>query len=910
MRTLSATQQALVDGAYKKEISWLFTVVTVSAVTYRWSTKSKSFGGNTYSAKILPESFQGVTLNRAKSELRIQAPNELTFSVTNSGSTLTASDFAGATVTVNLVMSNATYADTSVMTWKFRVKDGARGCRAAYQMLYFACEDFLQQYLRGTYPKGKKTRALSDSRTATPKDKACVPVIFGTAYVPIRSAYLNADAKRYYVMGPSGPTYTVSEAASPKEWKNQSTWASASYTFTQNTKTLKGTSYRVVEPIIADSDGDAVVDACGLWKDGDYFLDMACKFSRSDTSSLTSPEEIIEYLLEDFGVPSADIDTGAGSSFATAATTFAGWSLTLNGGLWKKELKTVILSRVLSMCHAVLDVEDKIKLRILSKTSRRTVTSAMISKKADAGEGTFSTSPLTPSGQDSGYILHCESGKPQDRPQEILVSALSAGTTANISDETLDLSWVLDTQRAQCLGTLFFQRLLRKDSALSFEGHATLTDLQPDDVISFSDTNYGGSYSALIDRITLLREGGVQIEAIRFSETLLDYSDLSPVAVTYVDDTTRFWRQDVPYVTVSPIAGEAMFTTIEACLANMPSWARRIVLLRGTHPAPTLTNTYVLPTDRDIEIVGSAGDEVVVLNNPTYNCFEIIDSDRHYKFSNFRIASQNAGVSASYMIFIKGTTAADNLSRVMVDGLDFQLVKQNDIGVRAESGQGVLKVRDCKATGGATGTGWFVSAVAYENVRVKNNQADLMYVGIIAYECNTVWITDNSMTDFRYYGIYVGGTSATNDRIHVNGNTARSGITLFEAEWGIHIQKAENYECMANVVWISASTGASKWGIGLATSNSGIASNNKIFLYNAADPSNNFGMILSVADRNVVQGNVIDMVANRNTATAKDYAIILDSSSDNNQGTDNITYRAGIDLSDSGSGNAITYQAV
>ena len=179
MRSLNATQLALL-AATDKEISWLFTVLTVGATTYSWSTKAKTFSAVNYTAKVIPDSFAGITLNRAKSEYGIQAPNDLSFQALNTGNSLTDSDFVGATVTVNLVMENATYAATSIMQWKFRVTY----CKDIYQILNFNCEDFAQQYLKGYYPLGKKTRALSDSRSITPKDKACVPVIFGTAYIP------------------------------------------------------------------------------------------------------------------------------------------------------------------------------------------------------------------------------------------------------------------------------------------------------------------------------------------------------------------------------------------------------------------------------------------------------------------------------------------------------------------------------------------------------------------------------------------------------------------------------------------------------------------------------------------------------------------------------------------------------
>ena len=95
-RTFSANQNTIAASEFK-EVSWAIKVVDVagSPVTHYWSTKDISYGGNSYTFKIIPESFAGITMNRAKSELGIQAPNDLKFEVTNSDSALDESDFPG-----------------------------------------------------------------------------------------------------------------------------------------------------------------------------------------------------------------------------------------------------------------------------------------------------------------------------------------------------------------------------------------------------------------------------------------------------------------------------------------------------------------------------------------------------------------------------------------------------------------------------------------------------------------------------------------------------------------------------------------------------------------------------------------------------------------------------------------------
>ena len=79
-------------------------------------------------------------------------------------------------------------------------------------------------------------------------------------------------------------------------------------------------------------------------------------------------------------------------------------------------------------------------------------------------------------------------------------------------------------------------------------------------------------------------------------------------------------------------------------------------------------------------------------------------------------------------------------------------------------------------------------------------------------------------------------------------------------------------------------------------------SNNLIQVDNVNNTENHYGIYLAGSDRNVLQGNNIDLVNN----DAKDIGINLDGTSDNNQGGDNITYRCGTGIIDSGTGNAVT----
>ena len=55
MLSLDGTQTAIVAATNKDEVSWLFEVDANGngSVDYRWSTKAKSWGGNSYTFKVI-----------------------------------------------------------------------------------------------------------------------------------------------------------------------------------------------------------------------------------------------------------------------------------------------------------------------------------------------------------------------------------------------------------------------------------------------------------------------------------------------------------------------------------------------------------------------------------------------------------------------------------------------------------------------------------------------------------------------------------------------------------------------------------------------------------------------------------------------------------------------------------------
>ena len=573
MLILNATKRAIVASDYKL-ISWLYDVEGL--VSYNWSTITRTYDGTDYTAKIFPESIDTVVeLERAKSELGIQAPNEISFVADNAGNTLVASDFLNKTVTLYQVISDGTNEEV-IATWKFITTV----CDAYYQALHFTCIDFLQHYLEGDYPNERLIKDISTSTDTDLNDNLCVPVPIGECYIPLRSVYTEIEADRAYVLGSTVNAFTLSKVRSPRSWIGKSEWDD-SYSFAQSPRTIDGGIWQTFQPIIADSDADGVVDACGLWFDGAHFLDMPTQFSRADTVALVSPSDAIEFVLEDFGVPSSLIDTGVGSSFETAAATFKNWQLVFNGAFFYKRPRREVIALLLNMCHATLVVTDKIELHVLNSDPQpvkfsahalypsltlypsgdlkpsvadgSTITDLLadeqltkcdVQRTSPIGKGTLTYQTITQKQSDSGHVVFQIDGEAQDEFLKFIVSAKDG--TSVPAGEMLEVSFVQNPGNTVKIGSLYYQRKFLKQANISFLGMDWMLHLRPDDVITVNHADYGGEFDVLIDSMRIKKDGSVQFEVIRFSDDLDNWEDLPYKGVSIVvDDSVAFWSPSV-----------------------------------------------------------------------------------------------------------------------------------------------------------------------------------------------------------------------------------------------------------------------------------------------------------------------------------------------------------------------------
>lgn len=561
----TARQQEILSSK-RKLPAWLFTVTDKNSNRYYWSTRNiknteehgdylkwadgiewdtgikwdtggdNQDANNAFEFKITE--FSGITLRRGSAESGLQAPNDIQFTVINKDNTLSADDFKGGTIWVHQSLKDDIGSDI-IRRFRFRIKKVTPGP----QKLKFFAEDFIQEHLRGYYPNTPLVDSLWPSDDQKNKDNLCVPVPFGTTYVPLRSVYITDQ--RYYVLGPSSYTYNISAVHSPAGTP-ESEWTSGSFDFNQYTKQDAGSNnWRVFQPIIADSDTDGTADACGLFKPGDVFLDMPTKFTRSDTASMTNPAYAIDFVLKDFGIPANDINQPA---IAAAAAIFDAWGLTFNGAFFRKTDRRSVLTQLLTMCNSILVIGEQIELRVLSADSVKTITKTDVVRPSLVGEGTFKYSDITnETDSDSGYAAFQEAGKPQDRLLKILVPSKSS--TDNPSSDVLEMPFVQNSQHVQKLASLHFQRKYLKKANVSYDSKTTLLALHPDDVITINHADYGGNYKVLVDTIKISKDRHLSFSCVQFKQDLDDWEDLTFGSVTpATDDSTDMWQ----YIMVGP----------------------------------------------------------------------------------------------------------------------------------------------------------------------------------------------------------------------------------------------------------------------------------------------------------------------------------------------------------------------
>jgi len=334
---------------------------------------------------------------------------------------------------------------------------------------------------------------------------------------------------RYYIVGPKDSiSYTynwVTNEDGTQRWKN--------LTSEENDFTgTDGNDYHAVKLLISDVDGDGTADNNLVYRKGKNYVPLTMNYKRGDTGTKTNPGDVLDYILQDFGVPSSRIDA---TTLAAVKSTYTSWGLTFHTGFWFHEAREEILARLLTMCHTELIVRDKLYFKVHSKASQKTLTHADIMARGENEPTSFSYANINyPETSDTAYVAYGHS----DHSLASLVKAVvtAKGTSTQIVDITIRADYVRDSQDAQRIGTLGIQRRFLKMATVDFNTKATCLALEPDDVSTFNDNRYGGNYSVLIDAVEYYKDLGMRIEATRFREALDDWTDLTPPAIDLAQD--------------------------------------------------------------------------------------------------------------------------------------------------------------------------------------------------------------------------------------------------------------------------------------------------------------------------------------------------------------------------------------
>ena len=494
---------------------------TFETGAYFWAFEPITVGGHAHTAKVIADSFSGIVMRWDLAGNGLIAPNEVTFDVSDADQALAGVDFTGNTVMIRIFEDG-----TEKRAWKMVVSQ----CHALYGKIRFYCTDFLQQYIQGSYPLTPDPKTVWPSEDADDEDY-CVPVVLGTAYVPVKS--VNTGTNRYYAIGydpaVSGVAFSIDEVQSPHDWPESTVWDSGSYNFITNdlSTTIKG-----LRAIIADSDDDGVADANGLWRAGDSFLPMLVKYTRSDTASKVSPADWVSYVLDDLGVPPGDIDTAA---FAAAAADYD--TLTFNGGWWEKISSEKALSSVLSQCDSYLSVTDTLALHQFRSDSVETFSNVI--------RGSFRISKISQPIYDSGSVEWQQAGQPQDvLPGKANVSAKNTGgATVAPSSEVFSARFISDSQDALRAGILYFaKKFLQKNKntfSVAWPSIASRGTIHPGQVITMNNYLYGGTYQAIITQITFKKDFEINFEVVVLEE-LVDWRVVSPGPVVIAPDGSDY----------------------------------------------------------------------------------------------------------------------------------------------------------------------------------------------------------------------------------------------------------------------------------------------------------------------------------------------------------------------------------
>lgn len=460
------------------------------------------------------------------------------------------------------------------------------------------------------------------------------------------------------------------------------------------------------------------------------------------------------------------------------------WGLTFNGAFWYKENREIKLAQLLNMCHSVLIQEDKIQLVPLIKASQFTVdNSHVLTVGKPTAQSSFRYRNIqSDEYSDCGYIAWQQDGESQDRFLQLLIGAKNNLKT-KISNKILEIPFVQDSQLAQTIGILYYQRLLLRKAILTFFTKSQLIALQPDDVITINYSDYGGTFNVLVENIFIRRNLSLEINCVLFSESFDDWDDLSPSAIVVAEDdlTAKTWEPAITgsltaqnigkqlwaksYLVVGQHTNQGDYTDIQSAINALKGVNYSGVYLRkGIY---SLSTAIYFPSTISVDIIGENKSDVIIQPTSGKSAFIFNQCGQIYNLYNFKIASQNSSSQATYsnVISVTSSTGDFNFHDISLSNLkkrDSSTIDDGDVGFYISSLTGSLKIHNCNLDGGEYGA--YVIHVnnfsIYENV-LKNQNSPISIEGVVtstsgAYtESENGSIHDNDILDYKFRGVYV-----------------------------------------------------------------------------------------------------------------------------------------------------------
>jgi len=519
---------------------------------FKWATSSYTYNEQRYNGRIID--FSGIDESICRPDDNTIPEKKISFSVPDENNLISASK--GESVTVRLIIN-----DVQFLSWNFKITSFTR----YYNKANFDCSDFLSYLIEDVdYPNTDLINPLDTSSTThSGSENVCIPEIYGNPYIPLRSILI--DSYQRYILGVNdGSTYTIDEMSTPIEWDVRSVYDSSNATFTQSIYTINGKSLVTVLPRVGLTLSDAFFQSSGS------LLDAPFKFSKSTTSLITNPSDILSSIFQNLGIPSSGIDSTSFSYCADIADTLG---FSFNVGLYEKEEAKNVICKILSSCNFTINVYDKIYLKYVGDTSVATI------DRNDMWDFSFSENILK-NINDAGIVGYYENVQAGDEKKQKQIYVPIQGTTySNSSTDVFLIPYFADTVLIQQLARVYFRRKYWNNGSISFSAKKRYLKYECGDKITIQDDLYhNGDYYISSKKIG--SDLSLQFSCDFYLDDLGQIVDYDPDPVTIVSDISdRIYYSAKAYNSINFVnaANCRIYGTTATKIAGTLSWTNASV---------------------------------------------------------------------------------------------------------------------------------------------------------------------------------------------------------------------------------------------------------------------------------------------------------------------------------------------